>query len=38
MFDLLYEESMHALIGGEPPQAVADTAHGDEREAWAGRR
>ncbi|MFC5835386.1 carboxylesterase family protein [Nonomuraea insulae] len=30
VFDLLEEESMHALIGGDPPQAVADTAHG----AW----
>ena len=30
MFDLLDEESGHALIGDQPPQAVADTAHG----AW----
>jgi para-nitrobenzyl esterase len=30
VFDLLAEESSHALIGDEPPQAVADTAHG----AW----
>ncbi|KAB8194727.1 carboxylesterase family protein [Nonomuraea phyllanthi] len=30
VFDLLDDESGHALIGGEPPQAVADTAHG----AW----
>lgn len=30
VFDLLDEESSHALIGDEPPQVVADTAHG----AW----
>ncbi len=30
VFDLLDEESSHALIGGEPPQVVADTTHG----AW----
>ncbi|MEU0564808.1 carboxylesterase/lipase family protein [Nonomuraea sp. NPDC005983] len=30
VFDLLDEESTHALIGDEPPQIVADTAHG----AW----
>jgi para-nitrobenzyl esterase len=30
VFDLLDEESSHALIGDEPPQIVADTAHG----AW----
>ncbi|GII82615.1 carboxylic ester hydrolase [Sphaerisporangium siamense] len=30
VFDLLDEESSHALIGDEPCQAVADTAHG----AW----
>lgn len=30
VFDLLDEESGHALIGDEPPQVVADTVHG----AW----
>lgn len=30
VFDLLDEESSQALIGDEPPQVVADTAHG----AW----
>lgn len=30
VFDLLDDESSHALIGDDPPQAVADTAHG----AW----
>ncbi|MGV9384146.1 carboxylesterase/lipase family protein [Nonomuraea sp. NPDC003707] len=30
VFDLLDEESSHTLIGDEPPQVVADTAHG----AW----
>ncbi|GAA5200416.1 carboxylesterase family protein [Rugosimonospora acidiphila] len=30
VFDLLDEESNRALIGDQPPQAVADTAHG----AW----
>jgi AraC-like DNA-binding protein len=30
VFDLLDEKSGHALIGDEPPQVVADTAHG----AW----
>jgi para-nitrobenzyl esterase len=30
VFDLLGDESSHALIGDAPPQAVADTAHG----AW----
>jgi Salmonella virulence plasmid 65kDa B protein/Carboxylesterase family len=30
VFDLLDDESSHALIGDAPPQAVADTAHG----AW----
>jgi para-nitrobenzyl esterase len=30
VFDVLDDESSHALIGDAPPQAVADTAHG----AW----